>query len=248
MALVDSLLNLYRVDSQVRGLRARLTSAERYLAAQNKQLADLQQQQQELLTRRKQMQATIANLEVETKAIDERLEKLRNELNNAATTKIHAALLAELNTVKEGRAKIEDRELADMEQVESIQKQLAALEPQIAERTKVRDLAQAQLAERHNDVGHRLAELEGDRAKAAAVVPPDALAMFDDVADDFDDGECMAPIEQVGRREYACGACNISIPLQISLGALNGDTLTRCQSCGRILYMQEETRGSLAKK
>jgi len=247
MGLVDNLLNLYRVDAQVRGLRSRLQSAERYLNAQTKQLNDLHQQQQELTTRRKQVQATIATIEVEIKSIDDRLEKLRGELNSAATNKQYTALLTELNTVKESRSKAEDRMLGDMEQLESIQKQLTDLEPQVAERNKVRDVAQAQLNERRNDVGQRLSELEAEREKAAAVVPPDALTIFEQIADHYD-GESMAPIEQVGRREFACGACNIGIPLQMSLAALQSDSFVRCPSCGRILYMQDEMRGALAGK
>ena len=137
--------------------------------------------------------------------------------------------------------------LVDMEQIESIQKQLEALEPQVAEKTKLRDMAKAQLEERRNDVGQRLSELEAERERAAAVVPADALGVFEEVADHFE-GESMAPIEQLGKREYGCGACNMSIPLETSLIATRGDSIIRCQSCGRILFMQEELRGSMAKK
>lgn len=250
MGLVDSLLNLYRVDVQVRGLRSRLNSAERYLSAQSKQLNDLTQQDLELQTRRRHLQATIGNQDVEVKTIDERLEKLRNELNSAVTNKQYSALLAELNTIKTGRAAIEDRMLADMEQVEKIQEQLKALDAQIAERTKLRDVAKAQLEERRNDVGHRLSELEAERQTAAAVVPPQALSVFEDLAETYE-GETMAPIEEIDRRhrEYACGECNMHIPFeQISQLTSRNEELVRCPSCSRILYMQEEMRGSLVKK
>jgi uncharacterized protein len=247
MTLVQNLLNLYRVDGQVRALRSRVQAAERHLKAQEKTLNDLNLQQQELQTRRKHVQATIGNLEVEVKAIDERLEKLRQELNSAATNKQYSALLTELNTIKASRATVEDRMLTEMEQVERLQQQIAELEPQIAERTKIRDLAKAQLEERRSDVGSRLSELEAERERAAAVVPADVLTMFDEVADNFD-GESMAPIEQIGRREYVCGACNMQLTLQLTLSASRGDTLIRCQSCGRILFMQDETKGTLVKK
>jgi predicted nucleic acid-binding Zn-ribbon protein len=250
MGVVESLLNLYRVDVQVRGLRSRLTTAERHLSAQTKQLNDLQQQRQELQTRRRHLQATIANLEVETKAIDERLEKLRNELNSASTNKQYSALLAELNTVKAQRTGVEDRTLQDLEQLDKIEEQLKALEAQITEKTKLRDHAQAQLDERRHDVGHRLSELETERQAAAAVIPVQTLSIFEHLAEDYE-GEAMAPLEEVDRRhrEYACGACNMHVPFeQVAMLTSKTDALVRCPSCIRILYMQEEMRGTLAKK
>jgi uncharacterized protein len=249
MGLVENLLNLFRVDGQVRALRSRLTSAERYLNTQTKQLNDLLQTQAELATRRKHVQATIGNFEVETKTIDVRLEKLRGELNSAATNKQYAALLSELNTVKTGRGEIEDRMLVEMEQIEKLQQQQTELESQIAERTKLRNLAQAQLDERRADVGHRLAELETERNAAAAVVPPSELALFDELAEDKE-GEAMAQVEEVDRRhrEFACGACNMHVPFELVAMLSKSDVLVRCPSCTRILFMQEEMRGSLAKK
>lgn len=250
MALVDSLLSLFHVDAQVRGLRSRLGSAERYLAAQTKQHNDLLQSQNELQTRKRQLQASIGNSEVEVKGIDERLEKLRGELNSAVTNKQYTALLTELNTIKAGRTAVEDRMLGEMEQLERMQEQVAALDPQLAERAKLRDIAKTQLEERKADIGHRLAELEEERRKAAAVIPPHILSVFDDVAE-IHEGEAMAAIAEIDRkgREYACEACNMHVPFeQVSMLTSKTDVLVRCPSCSRILYMQEEVRGSLAKK
>jgi predicted nucleic acid-binding Zn-ribbon protein len=81
-------------------------------------------------------------------------------------------------------------------------------------------------------------------------VPVQTLAIFDDLAETYE-GETMAPIEEVDRkhREYACGECNMHLPFeQISQLTSRGESLIRCPSCTRILYMQEEMRGSLAKK
>lgn len=250
MALVDSLLTLFRVDGQVRGLRSRLTAAERYLAGQNKQLGDLVQQQNELNTRRKHVQALIATGEVEVKSIDLRIDKLRTELNSASNNKQYSALLTELNTIKVGRGEVEEKMLAGMEQLEQLQQQLDGLQAQIQERTKIRDAARLQLEERQADVGSRLAELETERRQAAAVVPPAALLIFDEMAE-VHDGEAMSAIEEVDRRnrEYACGACNMHLPFeQVSLLTSAADSLVRCPSCGRILFMQAEMRVSLAKK
>ncbi|MHC4947721.1 MAG: zinc ribbon domain-containing protein [Planctomycetota bacterium] len=250
MGLTANLLNLFRVDAQVRGLQSRLDSAQRYLDGQTAHLRTLNEQLEELQTRKRHVQANIANLETETATIDDRLEKLRDELNTSVTNKQYTAVLTELNTVKAQRSEIEDRELQQMEAVEQLDAAIAETEGQIGERTKVRDVARAQLEERHAEVGQRLSELEIERASAAGAVPESELAVFEQVSDTYD-GEAMAPIEEVDRRhrEYACGACNMHLPFEQVVSLMShGDTLVRCTACDRILYLEEETRGALAPK
>ncbi len=250
MESINSLLNLYRVDGQVRALQKRLDSAQRYLQAQTKNLDALTEQLQELKTRKRQTQATIGNLEVETAAADERLEKLRTELNSAVTNKQYSAVLTELNTVKLNRSEVEDRILGDMERIEQLEKQIDGVQAQRDDRGKVRDVAQSELDQRQANIGQRLEELADERRAAAAEVPPAALAIFDEMADCYD-GEALATILEIDRRhrEYACGSCNMHVPFErISLLLGGSDDVVRCTACSRILYLQEETRGSLAKK
>ena len=52
MSLTDNLLNLFRVDAQARGLRSRLETAQRYLAAQTRQVQEIEQLRDELESRR----------------------------------------------------------------------------------------------------------------------------------------------------------------------------------------------------
>ena len=250
MTLTDNLLSLFRLERQVRGLRSRLASAERYLHAQDQQLEELTTQKDELEQRRLQLQATIANLETEGAGIDERTEKLRDELNSAATNKQYTAVLTELNTVKLSRSEIDDRILEEMEQIDRINEQVGLVETQIVERGKVREVAQTKLAERQADVGQRLSELETEHDEASAIIPGNDLTAFSQLADIYD-GEAMAPIEEVDRRhrEYACGACNMHMPFEavsLLLGAT--EMLVKCNACGRILYLQDELRGAFAKK
>jgi hypothetical protein len=250
MPLTDSLLVLYQVDSQVRGLRSRLESAERYLAVQNRMLQQINDQHEELQTRKRHHKALVGNLEMEMKASDERLEKLRDELNNSVTNKQYSAVLTELNTIKTQRAETEDQVLQNMEQIEELDGQVAENKTQITERTKVCDVANTQLEERRGEVGERLAELEQERAVAAAAIPATSLAVFDEIADAYE-GEAMSCIEEIDRRrrEYACGECNMHMPFeQVLLVMGGGDELVKCTACNRILYLQEETRGAIAKK
>ena len=250
MTVLPNLISLFRIDSQVRGLRSRLESAQRYLDAQDRLLAELREQREEHETRRRHLQATIGNLEVEMTALGERIEKLRGELDAATTNKQYGAVLTEVNTAKLARTELEERDYEEMEKIEEIERQLKELEGNTLEREKVRTVAEKQLRQRHDDVGERLAELETERNAAAAIIPGLDLKIFNELADAYD-GEAMAQIDEIDRRrrEYSCGSCNLHLPFE-SIAALlcNVDTLVRCTACDRILYLAEETRGALAKK
>lgn len=247
MALMDDLSRLMNVDRQVRGLRSRLESAQRYFDAQTRQLQEVEARLEELGTRRRHIQAKIANLEMEGKSKDEQLEKFRGDLNSAATNKQYTAVLTELNTVKTQRGKIDDDLLAEMTALESLEQEVAGIETQRDERRKVRDVAETQLEERKADVGERLAELEAEREAAANALPPADLAVFEELANVYD-GDAMATVEEIDarRREYMCSECNMQLPFEKVSALMNtGANIVRCAACGRILCMQEEIRGAM---
>lgn len=159
-------------------------------------------------------------------------------------------MLSELNTVKTARAKTDDQILEEMTQIETLEEELAAIETQVEERQKIVQLAQEQLKEREREVSTRLAELEQERATAAANVPPADLAVFEEISF-VHDGEAMARVEEIDRRrrEYACGECNMHLPFeQVAILMSSGSGLVRCTACGRILFLHDETRGALTPK
>ena len=250
MSLMDDLQKLFRIDSQVRGLESRVKSAERYLKGQQTKLDTLADDLAELATRERHLKAEIANAESEMAAFDERIEKLREELNSSETNKQYTALLTEINTIKASRSEIETMAIATMQKVDAVAEEIKAIRDLHAERKKHRDQAAADLEERKSDVGDRLSELQRERTGAAEKIPADALESFNVLADQYD-GEAMAPVEVIDRRnrEYACKACNMHLPFEtVSVLMGMGTSLTTCTNCQRILYMQEETKGVIAGK
>ena len=79
MGLIDQLLTLYRVDSQVRGLRTRVDNAERYLRVQDRQLDQIKTDQAESELHIRQKEATASNIETERDGYTERIVGTRHE-------------------------------------------------------------------------------------------------------------------------------------------------------------------------
>ena len=244
MALLDNLLTLHRVDSQVRALRSRVTSAETYFRAQEKQLALLAKQKAELETQFKQLQASVHGLEVEQGSANARVDKLRAELNTSTNDKQYKAILNEMKVLEGQKDEIVKRAVEEMQRVEDTKKRLEVQVATIAERQKIRELAKTKLDECMGDVGQRLAELEAERARAADLIPERDRQLFNRVAD-LTEGQTMSEITIVDlrHREFACGECNIELPFETYARlSSNSDSVIQCKACTRILYLAESNR------
>ena len=243
MTITAQLLRVYQVDRQIRGLRSRVQTAERRLTHRQRELTELDAKRDSLNMQTRQLEATVHNDETEIAALDERIEKIREQLTNATTNKQYSAFLTELNTFKADKAKMEERALETLTRSEEVAAQLDQVETQRIELVKLRDLASAERDEKAAAIQDRLAELECERAEAAGVVPPDTLSLYESETE-FRQDDVMAPIQEMNRRrmEYCCGACQVLLPMEFVSSAINGGSIIRCSSCGAFLYIEAETR------
>ncbi|MFO0829930.1 MAG: hypothetical protein U0572_17445 [Phycisphaerales bacterium] len=249
MSLMEHLLTLHRVDSQVRALRSRVEAAERDLAAQQKLVATLDRQNQEVQSQSRQIQATIKNLEVESQSLQARIEKLRGEMNSSQNNKQYQAMLQEIKQLEGKKTELDSRTLSEMEKLEGVKSNAEKLAAQMSDRKKVHDVVAGQLKERTADCAGRLSELEKERVRADEAVPPRERAIFRRVAD-LTDGEAMSEVEEIDRRhkEYACGTCRIEIPYaHVATLMSNPNALVQCTACARILYLADATKEVLRK-
>ena len=81
-------------------------------------------------------------------------------------------------------------------------------------------------------------ELLGRRREGSEGLPPTALATFTRVAEKHD-GEGLAEVIRLHpkREEYACGGCNMTVPLDHVNALAARDEIQYCLVCGRILYL-----------
>ena len=249
MGLTDQLLTLYRVDSQVRGLRTRVENAQRYLNVQIRQLEQLTTEHSEMELKVRHKEAGNGNLETERDSLQARIDKLREELNSCTTSKQYSAVQDEMKLLKEKVEELENEILETMEALENDQLALTELKTRQSEREMLKVKAENDLKERTEDVSDRLTELEKEREIAAAVLPEQALQTFDRVAD-INEGETLAEIREVNRRhrEYVCDACNMELPFNaVVLLTNNAEKIVQCVGCERILYIEEALKSELAK-
>ncbi len=248
MSLIQQLVTLHRVDSQFRALEGRLDAARETLTSQERQLAVLSKQTDDMRSQERQLKTTIHALEVEVASNGARVEKLRGELNASANEKAYKSIILELKHLEENKKKVDDQTLGEMQRLEELQKRVLDQLAKAAERQRFCDIAKTELEERKQEVGARLEELRAERARAASSIPERERKLFDATADSTD-GEAMAAVSEISRRhrEYSCSACNIEMPFEAVLRLTSDqNTIFQCRACGRILFLEDALRDSIA--
>jgi predicted nucleic acid-binding Zn-ribbon protein len=250
LSLQDQLRELYRLDSQVRGLRRRLDAAIRRRDAQQSKLDQLRQQHGELAEQQQHLKAKQHNLEQEAQQKQQQIDTHREQMNTITSNKQYSAMLVEIDSLKNEKARLEDQALEKMNELEAVNQRHQELEQKLAEQQKLVDQSEGDVQEAESEVGGRLEELTRERDEAAATVPEETRTNFDRLAEAYD-GEAMAAVEEEDRRrmEYNCGGCFISLPVEhVNAVITNPDKVTICPNCRRILYVDQELAAAMKPK
>ena len=229
MNVTQKLLSVFKVDKQYRGLRSRLSAAEKFLAEQNKQIEQIDAKKASLDAQLRQLQAAGANFEGEMKRLDARMASIREQMDSAQTNKEYKAFLTEVNTIKAERDRQETSALEQMSKAEEIRRQLDELQKSRTERERVQAVATSERDQRAAEINDKLTDLKGQRESLAKDLPKDALQVFERLIQTRGD-EAMAHIEEVDRKrhEYHCGACMMALPIEAVNGLLVSGKLTKC--------------------
>lgn len=249
MTVTEKLYRVFVVDQKLRGLRSRLIAAERFLAEQTRQLGVLRTQHETASGQLRQLKASQANNEGEAKQAESHVEELRERMNTATSNKEYKALLTEVNTFKERQKDSEEAAISQIEKIEQLETQASELGESIAQRESICDKAEADRAAREAEVSDRLAELQSERDGLIGDVPRTALAVYNELLEVREE-EAMAPIEIQDRKrhEFTCGSCMMTVPVEAMSALLSHGELTRCVSCGCILYLEEKAREAMTAK
>ena len=213
-------------------------------------LEQLQQQHDELTDHFRHVQARAANLESESKDLEQRIDKQRDQMNTVKTNKEYSALLVEVNTLKIEKGKLEEQALEELGRVDELRGEIDELEQKIAEQRKLVEGAAHDVQAARDAVGDKLDEATAQRNEAAGKIPEAALKTFEKLAEDYD-GEAMAAIVEQDRKrmEYTCDGCFTILPFEcVNAAITRADEVVVCPNCDRILYMDKELKADLSAK
>ena len=250
LSLQEKLYDLYLLDQQVRGLRTRLDAATRRLKLQSTKLDQLKQQLNELNDQHKHAMAEVSTLEHQAGDADQRVNKLRDQMNSVRNNKEYSAMLVEVNTLKDEKSKLEDQALEKMTVSDNLKQRVTEVQEKAEKQSQLVEAAETEVHSAKEEVGEQLNDATAKRDAAATEMPADVMSVFNRLADHYD-GEAMGEIEEQDRRrrEYTCGGCYMELPIErVNALMMKPDELVTCPSCNRYLFIKQELKAEIGAK
>lgn len=242
-----ALLNLYKADTVLRAAQEKLESATRNVRLQRRRVQNLEKERDAAVESQHRAQSSRAQLELDLKARDQRIEQLRSQQQSSQNNREYQGLLVEINTQKVDRGKIEEQALAAIDAAEKAQASRGSLDNQVREETTRLTTMETDINQHVKDLQAEIDTLAPKRDAASKALPDRLAKLFEQVSEKLE-GETMAPISRIDAREerFVCNACNMELYADVYNRLHSRDEPVVCPSCNRLLYIPDELTPEIA--
>lgn len=176
----------------------------------------------------KQSEAKQAELQIET--VKEKIRKLRGQQLELKSNKEFKVMDEEIRAAEAEIRRIEETELAKMEEIEKASKAMA-VSRQIVDKAESEKQAEiAALDARNADISVELQKCMAERAEKATAVDARWLQKYEPLINAKKD-RVLAKVEH-----GVCGGCNMTVAPHVVHDARRGNIMVSCSHCGRLLY------------
>ena len=230
LEVIEKLLILQDRDRKIRRVKGELAHIEPQRQTMKTRAAAASASLESAKTKVKELESQRKDLELEVEAKKQMITKYANQQLQTRKNEEYRALANEIQTCKEAIFKIEDQEIALMEQGEAAQKEAVRATQAASEARKMADDQVTQLGVREENLKKELAELEANREELAVAVDGTARGRYERLVKNK--GENVV----VGVHHGVCGGCHMKLQPQLVVSCQAQQELVTCSNCGRILY------------
>lgn len=206
-----------QVPPELKELNERLEDLETRLARKAEEVDDLRRR--------------VNTNELDLKAMSERRKNAADSAMRASSPKETAQFQNQELQFATRVQELEEDTLPLLEQLDQRTEEQAALQAEVDEVTPNLAEMRRQEEERVAEVDARIAQARTQREGAAAEVEKPLLKQYEQVRTAR---RGLALVEVVNNQ--SCGGCNVKLPIHVVQKVKKGAGVTRCPSCGRILW------------
>jgi len=232
---IEVLRRLQSIDTKLR----RLEGDKLYRSHDiEKKKEEIQQKRAELANidqKAKDYHRDIGMKELDLRTKEEEINKLRIQMNQVKTNKEYSALRKDIGGKEADKSVLEDKILEMITVYEEMRKKYNSFEKELENEEKSLQELQKQVEADIKKMDTEIANLKERRNKYAAMTDNETLQQYNRLVSHKD------AIAVVGVVNKVCQGCFLSVTSQTVNQLMSGKGLTYCHSCGRILYLEDES-------
>jgi len=182
----------------------------------------------------KQLQVKHKQKENELLTKEETIKKYQVQLLQLKTNKEYTTMQQEINGVKADKSVLEDEIIMLLDEIEENNKKINQLKTHLKEKENKLNLDKKKVDDELKEIESKLSKLQSERTQLVGNIDKNALSKYERILNGKD-GLAMVPVV-----DKACGGCHLNLPPQVINEIKMTKELIFCESCARILYIEED--------
>ena len=228
---LERLIELQRLETTIAESRTRIAAHPQRLAEADARLAEATQALDHVKQRLKDNQEARRALEKDVALYQGRLGKFKDQQSAVKTNREYQALGHEIETAQKELAAVEEKMLERMMDADGIAVEVKAAETTFSARKKEIDAERKTLADELQAVEAALTQATDAKAALVKALDPRLVATFEQVAR-VRKGIAVT----TATRDGLCSVCHVRLRPQVFQLIRQNDSIVQCDSCQRILY------------
>jgi uncharacterized protein len=217
---------IYRLKMEKDGTPAQIKELEAAFEAKKQRLAELEKTVLEVQKQRKEREGELATNE-------EHRKKLQGQLYSLKTNQEYNTMLKQIADAKADASVIEDKILQLMDAADKAKSDVEQEKGRVAVEEKAFNEQKKKVQDRVREIDAEVATLDTQRSALLPSVDTKLLAQYEKILHNRQ-GIALAAV-----KDYSCQGCNMSLPPQKVNLVQMYDEIVTCESCNRILYIEE---------
>jgi|TARA_B100001939_G_C16864714_1_gene583536 predicted nucleic acid-binding Zn-ribbon protein len=226
---ITRLVELQDIDSQLEDLNSLLGDLPKMVDELNEKENSLKDRVEADKVTLKEINLNSSKSEKVNSDIQEKINKLTDQLFLVTNNKQYDALTNEIEHLKEQKKENEELLISNLEEKETLEKNINKNEASLEELKTDLDVRRNKLDEALSETADEKAALENSRKKQVTEIDDNTMQVYNKVI------SARSGIAVVPLSGNSCGGCGAALPLQMVSEIRAGD-LHNCQSCGRFVY------------
>ena len=231
---ITHLVELQDIDSQLDDLNGLLGDLPKMVEELNEQESRLLSQIEEDKKRLKEINLRLKKSETANSEIQEKINKLTDQLFLVTNNKQYDALTNEIDHFKEQKDENDSHIILSMDEKEILEKSISENETSLEDLKTNLGIRRKKLETALSETSEEKAALEKSREKQISKIDSSTIQIYTKVI------SARSGVAVVSLSGDACGGCGAALPIQMASEIRAAAAHThRCDNCGRFVYSKK---------